>query len=478
MKISACVITKNEEKNIGRWLACVKEIADEIVVVDTGSTDKTIELAEKGGARIEHFAWCDDFAAAKNYAISQCHGEWIIFLDADEYFSPNTVGKVRKVIERYQRNLKVVGIVCRLVNIDLDNNGRFINAAGQVRIFRHLPSIVYKGKVHEELFNTSGRGRRFEVNDELEIFHTGYSGSIVKKKLERNMKLLQESGADKKKENYFYLADYYYGFGDWEKARCYAEKVIGLKLRFAGQETRPHEIRLACLFKENAPEEDFKPALEQAIKLYPQAMEFYFFAGAFYFRLGKYDIAEDYLLQAEERQEKAQAEMLQQGVLSNNTERFMPLAYGLLGDIAVLREDKARAIEYFVKSLNIYAYDGEILCKLFRQLKDLPPEEIVRFFSSLYDRERDADFICQALRFCRAGKVYLYYAARAKNTAAFDRFLAAGRYDAAAAQLLEQMDGLFAIADWCNTELTLPPDDTLFTILPERVKQEWESREQ
>ena len=66
--ISACVITKNEEKNIGRWLNCMRVAADEMIVVDTGSTDRTCELAQAAGARLYHFTWRDDFAAAKNYA--------------------------------------------------------------------------------------------------------------------------------------------------------------------------------------------------------------------------------------------------------------------------------------------------------------------------------------------------------------------------------------------------------------------------
>ena len=87
MKISACVIVKNEEKNIGQWLNNMRQIADEIVVVDTGSTDNTINILENAGITPYHFTWCNDFAAAKNYAIQQATGDWIVFLDADEYIT-------------------------------------------------------------------------------------------------------------------------------------------------------------------------------------------------------------------------------------------------------------------------------------------------------------------------------------------------------------------------------------------------------
>ncbi|MEE1308446.1 MAG: glycosyltransferase family 2 protein, partial [Anaerovibrio sp.] len=91
MKLSACVIVKNEAANLPQWLSCMSRVADEMIVVDTGSTDDTVELAEAAGAKVYYFAWCNDFAAAKNYAIEQAAGDWILFLDADEYFTEATL---------------------------------------------------------------------------------------------------------------------------------------------------------------------------------------------------------------------------------------------------------------------------------------------------------------------------------------------------------------------------------------------------
>ena len=86
MKISACYITKNEERNIVRSLQSLLDSVDEIIVVDTGSTDRTKEAAAGLGARVLDFAWEDDFSAPRNLAIQEAQGDWIIFLDADEWF--------------------------------------------------------------------------------------------------------------------------------------------------------------------------------------------------------------------------------------------------------------------------------------------------------------------------------------------------------------------------------------------------------
>ena len=98
LRLSQCMIVKNEEKNIERALSWGKELMWEQIVVDTGSTDRTVEIAERMGAKIYHFTWIDDFAAAKNYAIQKASGNWIAFLDADEYMLPEDVQKLPRTI--------------------------------------------------------------------------------------------------------------------------------------------------------------------------------------------------------------------------------------------------------------------------------------------------------------------------------------------------------------------------------------------
>ena len=86
-RLSVCMIVKNEERFLGQCLASVKDIADELIVIDTGSTDRTIEIAREHGAQVGYFEWCNDFAAARNASIAAATGDWILFLDADEELS-------------------------------------------------------------------------------------------------------------------------------------------------------------------------------------------------------------------------------------------------------------------------------------------------------------------------------------------------------------------------------------------------------
>lgn len=183
LRISAVTIAKNEEKNIGRWLHSAKIYADEIIVVDTGSTDNTVAIAQAAGAKVERFTWINDFSAAKNYALDLCTGQWVAFLDADEYFSDEDAVKVHPLLEYFSPNLKIVGLITPLVNINVDNHNKLISVIHQIRLFRRLADIRYTGKIHERLTNLSTKNRILKLDETTKIFHTGYSSCILRQKV-------------------------------------------------------------------------------------------------------------------------------------------------------------------------------------------------------------------------------------------------------------------------------------------------------
>ena len=93
-KLSLNMIVKNEETNLARALQSVKNVVDEIVIVDTGSTDKTKAIAKSFNAKVFNFEWTNNFSAARNYALEKSDGDWIIYLDADEELSTGSVNEL------------------------------------------------------------------------------------------------------------------------------------------------------------------------------------------------------------------------------------------------------------------------------------------------------------------------------------------------------------------------------------------------
>ena len=103
--ISLCMITKNEERYLEQCLNSVKEIVDEIIIVDTGSTDKTKEIAKKFKAKIIDFKWIDDFSAARNESLKHAAKDWILVLDADEVIEKNDFKKIKNAVENSENDL-------------------------------------------------------------------------------------------------------------------------------------------------------------------------------------------------------------------------------------------------------------------------------------------------------------------------------------------------------------------------------------
>ena len=148
IKISQCMIVKNEEQDIRRALSWGKGIVSEQIVVDTGSTDNTVQIAEEMGAKVFHFEWCDDFSAAKNYAIEQASGDWIAFLDADEYFSEQDARKIPGLLKKIENaSLKSGRIhLVRTALVDLNDDGEIFSVGQQDRIFRNMKGLRYKNR--------------------------------------------------------------------------------------------------------------------------------------------------------------------------------------------------------------------------------------------------------------------------------------------------------------------------------------------
>lgn len=197
LRLSQCMIVKNEEKNIEKALSWAKGIAYEQIVVDTGSSDRTIEIAESMGAKVYHFEWIDDFSAAKNFAIDQAKGDWIVFLDADEYFSETDAQKLIPILVKIETDprYKIAGIISTAI-AHLDDEGHPFQINAQTRIFRNHPALRYKNPIHENLTSLQP-DLAFPVADlgsELTVFHTGYAPDVYKStgKLQRNIKTLRE----------------------------------------------------------------------------------------------------------------------------------------------------------------------------------------------------------------------------------------------------------------------------------------------
>ncbi len=145
MKISLAMIVKNEEKVLRECLNSVKDIVDEMVLVDTGSEDDTVDIAKEFGAKLYEFKWCNDFSFARNFAAEKCSGDWILVLDADEVV---TLGNKKVLIDFAKEKLNSIGKIQQFNKYKEDDEICF----SREYISRFYPKgILYKGAIHEQL---------------------------------------------------------------------------------------------------------------------------------------------------------------------------------------------------------------------------------------------------------------------------------------------------------------------------------------
>ena len=188
-KLSVCLIVKNEERFLDRCLASVRDVAWQIVVVDTGSTDRTVEIARKHGAEVHSVTWSDDFSAARNSCLLHARGDWVLSLDADEELSEPHVQKLKS----HLRTPGVLGFRLPLKESTLGDGA----LAYVPRLFRNAPGIHFIGRVHEEAFSQVERlgkswGMEHRRGDAL-LIHHGYAPELVaeRNKKSRNLRLLR-----------------------------------------------------------------------------------------------------------------------------------------------------------------------------------------------------------------------------------------------------------------------------------------------
>jgi len=275
--VSLCMIVKDEEKDLGRCLESVKDIVDEIIIVDTGSTDKTIEIAKQFNAKIDYFKWQQNFADARNKSLSLATKEWVMVLDADEYLRQEDKTKLIEALNDFAHP----GYMVKTLNMTGDNRQDYVTSLVK-RIFKNK-MFVYQGAIHEQLVKVKKdqNGDQFQIT-EVGFYHTGYLPSVVKEKnkSERNLSILERLLEQEPDNlfNTFNLAMEYSRNLDFENALPLYDKVYRAKifeLRFM-----PKLVisRLFSLMNLNKTKEALI-AIKEGLEIYPDYTELVYYRG-------------------------------------------------------------------------------------------------------------------------------------------------------------------------------------------------------
>jgi glycosyltransferase involved in cell wall biosynthesis len=209
--ISLCMIVKNEERYLDNCLNSIKDLADEIIIVDTGSIDGTVEIAESHGAKIFHHAWKDSFSEARNHYLKYATGDWIFQIDADEELIQEDIPVLLEAIKDEELDAIMVQIVSKF------QEGKREAIHSVERIFRNNGSIHYEGRVHNRMVGIQN-AKVFPIR----LIHYGYdlNQTQSKKKFDRTVSLLKMD-LEENPDNplgYHYLGCSFLGQGMWKES--------------------------------------------------------------------------------------------------------------------------------------------------------------------------------------------------------------------------------------------------------------------
>ena len=434
MKISACLIVKNEAANLEKCLQSIYQSVDEIIVVDTGSKDATVSIAKQYGAKVFTFTWENDFSAAKNFALTKAKGNWIVFLDGDEYFSAETAQRLRQVILKYYAQCDAF-TVCR-INIDADQENKVLGYFYPIRIFRATPLIRYVGKIHETIVRLDGKSLRVLKipSSELELMHTGYSSSIVEAKCRRNLPIVLK-GLEVNPNDVSllsYLVDCYFNLKDYALTVQYTRKLFSYdtsNLEYCSRIYRRFIKALQCV---GSSATEMEEVILSAIQRFPAMPDFYCEYALFLMETGRYEAALSYLGKADQLDDDYKEEEPSfYCYLRKPKENLQAMLYAE-------KNDFVQALTWYCRILKEDKYNENALKHVILILKHEDPVQLIAFFNEIYakDDRKDLDFLIGNLKRYNKSKTLAYYLHISQNSQkdSFEKALAfccVGKYDAA-----------------------------------------------
>jgi glycosyltransferase involved in cell wall biosynthesis len=396
MKISVCWITKNEEFNIARSINSVKDFVEEMIVVDTGSTDRTVEVAASLGARVEHFEWINDFAAARNYAISFSTGDVIICPDADMWFDPPFSKRHRDRIAQELKFPHAEAVALKLTDIDMAT-GVAINELFGTYVFKKARDIAYFDPIHESLRHANGAYLNTRYALDLNVNHSGYSPALMPEKAKRNLELLKyaaekelaERGEHKPLTDFYLMRENIYS-GDFDAAlesflslHRRPERVKEILTFFALASTYFYlGIRVAFIKRYDVSRRDIRENLAGLMKkLLPDS------GGADVIDLlyqANFDMKDDLFLET--------LDQILPGFDAksprHNSESIRSFCFlcSRAANIEWMRGGNAKAFDYCVARIkNTDIFDEKTFSILLSCIKDQQESEIILFLNSLFD---------------------------------------------------------------------------------------------
>lgn len=256
--ISVCMIVKNEEKSLERILKCVSQFADELIIVDTGSTDSTTKIAKKYTEKVFFFQWVDDFSKARNFSFSKATCDYQMWLDADDVITTENIEKINQL---KNTSSKDVDVYMFKYSDSFNEENRPSFTFFRERLLKREDNFKWQGFVHEVI---APMGKIEYVN--IEIQHRKISVNEPKRNLKLYQKALQRGVIFSPRELYYYARELYYN-NYIDKAISILKKFLAISGTYPPDNCNAHILLSDCYLLKNKKEKALQPLFD-AVKLH------------------------------------------------------------------------------------------------------------------------------------------------------------------------------------------------------------------
>ncbi|WP_162309393.1 glycosyltransferase family 2 protein [Cohnella abietis] len=280
------MIVRNEEEILERCLQSVTGLVDEIVIIDTGSSDSTKKIAAQYTSKIFDLDWTQDFSVARNESIARATGEWILVLDADEYMDSSSFTTLLTFLQNH-RNRAPIGIILPIYNFVGAHNSGKISQSKAMRLFTRHPDLMFVRPIHEQLKLVNGNLTEFEL--EIPIYHSGYIEEAIKskQKTKRNDEIFQQMRNQGRLTPYdsFTLGNEYMAQDLYEEALSFYLDADQPSEQYKSWLPNCKGARISCLMKLHQYTEAYEQ-IQLAINRWTGVCDFYWLEGYLYAQLG------------------------------------------------------------------------------------------------------------------------------------------------------------------------------------------------
>jgi tetratricopeptide (TPR) repeat protein len=342
------MIVRDNERTIRPALESIRPWVDEMVVVDTGSRDKTAEIAAELGARVCHFPWCDDFSAARNESLRHARGRWIFWMDSDDTISPEN-GRGLRSLAFSELDPSILGFIVQVhfpaAGDDGDAN---LTVVDHVKLFRNRADLRFEGRIHEQVLPAISRVGGTVAWSDLFVLHSGYDHSAEgqKKKLERDLRLLHLEEHERPDHPFtlFNLGMTYADIKQFDRAIGYLTRSI--------EQSKPGESHLrkayALLVYSYNQARQHEAAWETCqigLRFYPHDAELRFRLGILLQDQGRLQEAVTTYREVLEHREDRHLASVDRGINGFKTRHNLAIAYADIGDLASAEEQWRQIVQ-------------------------------------------------------------------------------------------------------------------------------------